>query len=346
MKKSPAALILAAVIVIAFLGGCASSPGGPARVEPPGKAFPTSLHTRADGGMAYWYAKGNGGFERETGIPFKDLACKGCHHTGACDACHKLPPPSKVGDESCLTCHTRQGAEGKQGYTDLHRQELGMRCRDCHSSADVHGDGKRYDTLFDRPQVRCEKCHPQVKSHLAHDIHADRLDCSSCHMKTVVTCYNCHFESQVNGKEMVFNAQFKDFMFLVNRGGKVVPGNMHTVTYQGKSFVVISAFHSHTIVRKGHDCKDCHNSPALTEYEQGGKMTVSRWDQATGKLEGPSGIYPLPPDYATALKFDFVDLKDGNWVFLKSGADRIQMIEKYGAPLTTEQMRKLSANKY
>ena len=53
-------------------------------------------------------------------------------------------------------------------------------------------------------------------------------------------------------------------------------------------------------------------------------------------------MVPVPPDYQTALRFDFVDLdRPGGkvWSFLESGPDRIQML--FGESLTDSQMEKL-----
>ena len=74
-----------------------------------------------------------------------------------------------------------------------------------------------------------------------------------------------------------------------------------------------------------------------------------RWNTETETLEHATGIIPVPPDYGTALKFDFVDW-DGEtrdqddqpvWTFFKSTTDAFQMIEEYGAPLTNAQIEKL-----
>ena len=64
-------------------------------------------------------------------------------------------------------------------------------------------------------------------------------------------------------------------------------------------------------------------------------------DEASDRPLNLSGVIPVPPDWRTALKFDFVDLDDtGNWVFMEAGPDAFQML--YGTPLTGEQIDRLN----
>lgn len=55
-------------------------------------------------------------------------------------------------------------------------------------------------------------------------------------------------------------------------------------------------------------------------------------------------MVPVPPDYQTALNFDFADHDPNTQTrsFLKSGADVIQLL--FGEPLTQEQIDKLDNN--
>ncbi len=75
-----------------------------------------------------------------------------------------------------------------------------------------------------------------------------------------------------------------------------------------------------------------------------------KWDANQNKLVNTKGVIPVPPDWMTSLEFDFVDYTGRvdsatdptKWVFLKSGTDLRQELSSYIAPLTTEQMAKLS----
>ncbi|MFA0748231.1 MAG: hypothetical protein ACO2PL_09340 [Armatimonadota bacterium] len=143
----------------------------------------------------------------------------------------------------------------------------------------------------------------------------------------------------------------RDFVMLVRRQGvnKVYAATMMALTYKGKSFVAIAPYRAHTIVKEARKCDECHNNAAVQEYKQTGKITVTKWDPAQGKLVNTKGVIPVPPDWKQALQFDFVDYTGDpkspttdptKWVFLKSGADLMQML--YAEPLTPEQMQKLS----
>ena len=140
-------------------------------------------------------------------------------------------------------------------------------------------------------------------------------------------------------------------MLLVRRqgSGKVYPATIMGLTYHGKSFIAIAPYRAHNIVAKGRSCSEFHANAAITEYAQTGRITLTRWDEQQKKLIGPSGVIPVPPDWQRALHFDFVDYTGdprasatdpAKWVFLKSGADKLQML--YAKPLTREQIEKLA----
>ena len=82
----------------------------------------------------------------------------------------------------------------------------------------------------------------------------------------------------------------------------------------------------------------------VQDYFANGAIDVVTWDAGTETLSHATDRVPVPPDYLTAMKFDFVTLDsvvNGTkyWSFLKSGADTIQIV--YGSALTADQMAKL-----
>ncbi len=161
----------------------------------------TSLHATGMGKQTFYNVTPNNGFERFTGQPYSNLACKNCHDpsaTGACGSCHKDANGDPVADPtlgatvdasltgSCGNCHGRQKAEALvQGYTDVHR-DAGFDCMDCHSLEDVHGDGTMYASLLDDGAIdtRCEDCHTSLASNAYHNNHSTTVDCSACHMQS------------------------------------------------------------------------------------------------------------------------------------------------------------------
>lgn len=302
--------------------------------------FPTSLHATGRGKVTH-YSSANGGFEDFTGIAYYDLACQSCHQPD-CLNCHtdSRGEDSFVAETTCHTCHGRQNMEVSQGFSDVHR-EANMTCMDCHTQREMHGDGVEYASMLadGAMDAACEGCHATLSSNTAHDIHVESVDCSACHAQSVVTCYNCHFESEVlNGEKRPYGV-FKNWTFLVNRDGKVHPANFQSVKYQDKSFLVFAPYYAHTISREALDCVSCHVSTALQQYEQEGRIDVVTWNEVENRLEHIEGVIPIPPDYTTAMTFDFVDFVDGEWVFMESGPERFQML--FGEPLTAEQIRKL-----
>jgi hypothetical protein len=329
--------------------------------QDPAQTFPTSLHATREGKRT-WYSKDNGGFEKLTNIPIEQLGCLKCHpgtyadgtkvdpatYTPSCKDCH-VQPGDKVKQETCLKCHRRQGFE-IANYSDVHRAK-GMECTTCHTSREMHGDGTKYASWLEpgAMDVSCEKCHTKLPANAAHAVHEKTVHCTSCHSQTVISCYNCHFESEVAAGIKRNYGVMRDFALLLKRkgeGDKIYSGTLMTLSYQGKSFVALAPYRAHTITKQGRACTECHASEALKEYKNTGKITLSKWEGQ--KLVFTKGVIPVPPDWQKALQLDFVDYKGDpkdpqtdptKWVFLKSGADLMQML--YAEPLTEEQLKKL-----
>ncbi len=332
--------------------------------------FPTSLHKTREGKRT-WYSKANGGFENITNIPVENVNCLKCHpgtkangtpidpatYDPNCDDCHNFSQGTTVPEQICLKCHSRQARE-KALYpgVDVHYSK-GMTCMNCHTKKEMHGDGTSYASWLDpgATEVRCENCHTPLASNQAHNIHSAKVHCTACHAKTVISCYNCHFESEIQAKIKRPYGVLHGFLLLVRRmpENKVYSGTLMSLTYQGKSFVTIAPYRAHIIMPKDstRQCSECHNNQNVQTYNQTGKIYVVKWDTAQKKLINTKGVIPVPPDWMTSLEFDFVDYTGRldttatdptKWVFLKSGTDLRQELSTYVAPLTTEQMAKLS----
>lgn len=332
--------------------GSANTPTVETNFFPWDENFPTSLHATGRGKHTWYDVQPNGGFEQYTGVSYGSLSCKSCHDpaiTGGCKSCHDTDTPTlgaKV-DASlagkCGTCHSRQKAEAA-AYSDVHR-DLGLKCMDCHSLGDIHGDGTAYPSMLSQGAIgaKCTKCHQTLASNTYHSIHASKVDCTACHTQSVVTCYNCHFETELALQQKKPYGQFKDWEFLLNRDGKVHTANLQSIKYQDKTFVALAPFTSHTITRSARSCGDCHGNAAVADWAADGVIDVVTWDAASSKLTYLKGVIPVPPNYQTGgLKWDFVDLNQPGgsvWSFLKTGADKVQLL--FGQPLTAEQMEKL-----
>ena len=328
-----AATSFVAVALITIVG-CG---GGDDSGTSPEATFPTSLHATGRG-MITWYSSASGGFEQITNIPYDQLYCRECHRP-LCENCHETPGDS-VEQDRCLQCHGLVQLE-RDANPDVH-DAAGMSCMDCHSVREMHGDGTSYSSLLDEGAMdtKCENCHTPLSSNEYHDAHGQTVHCSACHVKGVVTCYVCHFETELEQNRKLSYAQFTDWVFLVNYGGKVHSANFQSVKYREHSFLAMAPFTAHSISKNARACEDCHESTALREYVMSGAVQVTRWDGNTQQIVNLSGVIPVPPDWRNTLKFDFVDLTDaGNWAFMEVGPDKFQML--YGTPLRGEQIDKL-----
>jgi len=356
-----------------------------AAAEPSVYPSSESLHLKRTA-KGTFYKKENGGFELLTGIPFDELHCKNCHsktgqladgrpvphpYTPSCNDCHDFTKKPSVDSPSvCLSCHSRQRSEvvyfnklpepKDLSWQDLHERK-GMTCISCHTGDDLHQDASGQASMLDADGIdaRCENCHDGTQlTGEHHGIHGDRLACATCHTKSVLTCNNCHFDTEVavNGKFKRPISKNRDFMFLVNRKGsgpggidQVYPATYQSVVYQGKAFYTLAPYTSHTITRQGKSCEECHANERIAEYDTTGTVNITKWNEKTRKLDVTTGVIPVPPDWKNALAFDFADFvgeltepgQKDKWVFLKHGADLTQMMKAYAEPLTQEQLSKL-----
>ena len=321
--------------------------------------FEISLHATGTGKMTWYDETPNEGFEKYTGVVYDDLSCKGCHEpatTGGCEACHDTANPTFGAQVdatltgACGACHGRQKAEAiVHGYSDHHRDDLGYDCMDCHTLEDVMGDGNSYASMLDDGAIdaSCDDCHTTLATNTAHTIHSATVDCSACHIQSVVTCYNCHFETELQLDTKKAYGQFKDWLFLVNFRGKVHAANFQSVKIgagpDGQTFIAMAPFYAHTVEASVRSCGDCHQNAAVTDYFADGVIDVVTWNAGSSSLEYMTGVIPVPPDPITAMRFDFVDLDvpgGTTWDFLETGPDTLHMV--YGTPLTAAQMTKLN----
>ncbi len=302
-------------------------PGSDTGADPgpltPEQTFPTSLHATVDG-MRTVYEQGYLGM---TEVPYDtpNLGCKDCHAPAIqslprrCESCH-LDPNQPMAESTCLGCHSRQKTlEYTLAYPDVHR-DAGMKCWDCHSSKEMHGDGNVYASMWDEGamETRCETCHDAPATD-PHQVHGEKLDCSACHVKSVASCFSCHFDTQVEQGRKIHAGALHGWVFLVNRNGKVRSGSFQSLTYQGGNrYVRWAPFHGHTIVREGRTCRECHDNAAVQEYKANGEITLTWWDSnAPEPLQNVQGVIPV---IAGKMKFQFmVPNETSTWVPMPEG---------------------------
>jgi hypothetical protein len=344
MKKVSVIMLIFVVLIVLGLFGKTYSD----EIKKEDCFFLYSLHHTTNG-MAHWYDKSNGGLESLTDIPYSKLDCYNCH-ISSCDRCHKTEIDKKAAysikaaqnEETCLHCHSREKAIMKvdkaSNQEDVHFAK-GMQCSNCHKSAGVHGDGTEYTSMKQPGAIaaKCENCHQSVPSSVSHKIHRDKLDCNSCHVRHVFSCSNCHFETLVKeGKRVAI--PLSGWTFLMNYNGKVTSANMQTFVVAGnKTFLLFAPQNSHSIMKEGRKCVDCHATENVRKV-QGGKLNLT-WLE-NGELKQTKGVIPV----VEGVTYDSVyqDYKNGKWVPIENPPVPVLQYAGYGTPLSKDQLKKLS----
>jgi hypothetical protein len=348
MRKEVFVAMALAIIVLSG-GVWEANAGPPENVTGKECFFLKSLHFTANG-MKYWYSKENGGLETISGIPYSKLGCKNCH-VGGCDRCHRTEQGKRLSytlkasqkQNMCLKCHGREKAMMRINHAakteDVHVAK-GMTCTDCHSKREMHGDGTEYKSLKQpgAMDTRCEKCHDTIKPTDAHTTHEGKLDCKACHIRHVVSCTNCHFDHLVKtGKRKAIPVH--GWLFLMNYKGKVSSASMQTfLVLPNKTFLMFAPHMSHSIMKKGRQCNDCHGTKTVQKVNKEKKLTLTWLED--GKVKNLKGIIPV----AKGVQYEcaYQDLRDGKWVPVKDPAKPGLQFAAFGEPLTKEQLEALS----
>ncbi|MFC1890403.1 hypothetical protein ACFL4G_11675 [Thermodesulfobacteriota bacterium] len=341
------------VLVLIILALAATGFTGPARADE--SFFARSLHHTGEG-MRYWYEE-QGGFMEVTGIPYAELSCKGCH-AESCDTCHAAKEgefltfsAEKAGKmETCFQCHGREAKsiqlDTKAGTEDVHFAS-GMGCMDCHSAQDVHGDGNFYQSMRapGAMNLRCRDCHladgsgeaPYGAATHAHKVHKGKLNCSACHVRNTMACYNCHFDSALKtGKKGNF-IPMKSWLLLINHEDQVTAASVQTLVYQDKKFLAYIPYHTHSVMSPGRACDACHANKAVELIKKGRKVPVVAF--ADGEVRPWAGVVPVIPE---GIEFAYFNkTAEGIWVPVENDDPATVQFAAYGTALTEKQIKKL-----
>ncbi|MDQ7785134.1 MAG: hypothetical protein RDU20_19770 [Desulfomonilaceae bacterium] len=335
-------------VVLGFTGGGVRAEAG---VPVPEQEcfYLKSLHFTAKG-MEHWYSKEQGGLELITGVPYSKLACQKCHAAG-CDRCHRTEKGQRLSytikaaqnQNTCLECHGREKAmmriDLRNKQEDVHLAK-GMTCTDCHSQREMHGDGIQYVSLKQpgAMDTNCEKCHNALKPTDAHTVHEGKLDCKACHVRHVVSCTNCHFDHMVETGERKA-IPVDGWVFLMNYKDKVSSANMQTFLVRpNKTFLMFAPHMSHSIMKAGRKCNDCHGTKSVNQINKEKKIKLTWMED--GKVVNVKGVIPI----AQGVKYEcaYLDLKDEKWEPVKNPKDPVLQFAAYGKPLTKDQMEVLA----
>ncbi|HEA83845.1 MAG: hypothetical protein H0Z16_05020 [Thermodesulfobacterium sp.] len=342
MKKTISIIFL----VILFLVGSLSK-GFSQKNNDEETFYKSSLHFYARG-MAHWYSKENGGIEKLTCIPYDKLACNHCH-AKTCDRCHKVEVNGKFAYsvkkaksmKNCLGCHAREkmllGVFKKKGLQDVHFSK-GLECINCHTAREIHGDGEKYISMREQGAMdtKCENCHQERPATVSHRIHKDKLDCTACHVRQVITCANCHMDTFLKTGKKTF-IPLRNWIFLVNYNGKVVSGNIQTfVVNKNQTFIIYAPFFSHDVVKTGRKCEECHATDIVKQISKG-KIKIT-WIEK-GTLTNLKGVIPIVE--GVKYKNAYMEYVDGKWIPLENPEEPMHQFVAFGKPLTKSQLRKL-----
>lgn len=333
-------LVFGAVLV--FLGAGVSSISQDDR---PGKSlesfYTESLHF-TNRGHEFIFGKEQGGVERLTGLSAEEMGCmKSSCHVTSCDECHRRDVAGKAtfsveqarSGAACQRCH-----QVEADTPDAHFRR-GMKCMDCHSAREVMGDGVAYDS-YTQPgamDTRCENCHTTISQSRDHTVHGDALECATCHVEKVPTCFNCHLGAAL-AKKPPTSIRKDGPLFLVNRGDRVTLGNFLTFVYEGKTMITLAPIFPHTVVREGRKCDDCHGIENVKAVESGA-LEIARW--VDGELQTVEGIVPVVED----MKWNvvFLDKDDGgDWTPMENPPAPLVNFSGYCSPLTRDQLAVLA----
>jgi hypothetical protein len=299
-----------------------------------------SLHF-TNKGITYLYSKEQGGLEKLSGISAVEIGCdKPECHIKSCDVCHLKLIDGKYSysleiaksQEACKRCHPP-----KKNDPDVHVQK-GMKCMDCHSIREIHGDGVEY-TSYNQPgamDTKCEKCHGSLQKSMSHTIHKDKLDCNPCHIREMEVCHNCHIGVTITDKKSVY-LPMKNIFFLVNHNGKVKLANYVSYVYENRTMITFAPAFNHSVMREGRKCKDCHNTQ-ITRDITNNKFKPIRWEKDT--LQNIEGFIPVVEGMKWDL--DFLNHEKGKWIPIKDALAPMITYAGYCSPLTREQFEKLA----
>ena len=137
--------------------------------------------------------------------------CATCH--GTCGNCHIVRPDAAGGGLSnghaftktpdmlniCVSCHTSRGGHAYLGVAvgtqpDVHLTNNQYTCLNCHSGAELHGDGNPVEQRYAYTELpKCENCHTNIASaNNYHSMHYDDFNCQVCHSQDYNNCGQCH----------------------------------------------------------------------------------------------------------------------------------------------------------
>lgn len=203
----------------------------------------------------------------------------------------------------------------------------------------ANGGETEYNSMKqqDAMDTSCEECHPSVPSSISHKVHRDKLECKACHVRHVLSCANCHFDTLVKEGKRV-STPLAGWVFLMNYNGQVTSANMQTfVVKDNKTFLMFAPQNSHSIMKQGRGCCECHGTETVKQAQKG-KVTMT-WLE-NGNVKNLKGVIPVVR--GVTYESVFQNYKEGKWVPIENPVLPVPQYAGYGEPLSSEQLKKMS----
>ncbi|MDA3954454.1 MAG: hypothetical protein PF485_12470 [Bacteroidales bacterium] len=265
--------------------------------------FITSIHNGTGQKRKVTMRSGLSGAEDFDQLPAHQIEgyttnCATCH--GTCGNCHIVRPAIAGGGLSnghafnkepdmrkvCTACHVSRGGHAYFGEAigtvpDVHLTNNSYTCMNCHSGAELHGDGNPVDQRYAYTELpTCENCHPDISTaNNYHSVHYDDFNCQVCHSQDYNNCGSCHIHGE--GARVPAYLGFKiasnpipdiksGFEFVLVRRTLAAPDNWIEYGETYSNFDVFPTYNyttphnilkhtSRTLVDDGADCySNCH----------------------------------------------------------------------------------------
>lgn len=219
--------------------------------------------------------------------------CATCH--GTCGNCHVVRPKIAGGGlikghnfvrepsmlNVCVACHTSRGGHAYLGVApgtqpDVHLDDHGMTCLDCHSGHELHGDGKPVEQRYAYTELpECEDCHTGLAGkNMYHTMHYDDFNCQVCHSQDYNNCGSCHIHGE--------GARIPSYMDF-----KIAMNPIPDVKTEFKRFVLVRRTLAAPDNWDKYGVSDYANFDAFPTYNYTSPHNILRWTERT-KVESGS----------------------------------------------------------
>ncbi len=263
--------------------------------------FKTSIHQGTGQKRKVAIRSGFSGSEDFSKLPAHQIEgynknCATCH--ASCGDCHIVRPPIAGGGLTkghefiktpdmvtiCVSCHVSRGGHAYMGVApgtqpDVHLSKAGFKCIDCHSGAELHGDGKKVEQRYAYSKLpTCTQCHAGLETkNVYHSMHYKDFNCQACHSQDYNNCGSCHIHGE--GARIPAYLSFK------------IASNPIPTIKTGYDFTVVRRTLGAPDNWKEFGVPAYANFDALPTYNYASPHNILRWTARTVKTQGQSCSY-------------------------------------------------------